>query len=209
MRKITSLTGLVSFFTVLITGIILYVVPHGRIAYWTNWQFCNLSKEQWGNFHINVGVLFLLSITFHIYYNWKSILKYLTNKSKQFKVFTKEFNIALIITMIFIVGTYVEIPPFSTIIKISGEIKNIATKKYGEPPYGHAESSSLKKFTKQTDIDLNAGMILLKQAGLKVENSSQTLKEIAAANNVSPQKLYLIMISKGNKSKKNKKMLGN
>ena len=199
MRKITSLTGLLSFLTILITSTILYIVPHGRVAYWTNWQFCNLSKEQWSHIHINVGVLFLLSIIFHIYYNWKPILKYLTNKSKQFKVFTKEFNIALILTIIFIVGTYAETPPFSTIIKISDEIKDTATKKYGEPPYGHAELSSLKKFTKKTNIDLNAGMILLKQAGLKIENSSQTLKEIAAINNVSPQKLYLIMISKSNK----------
>lgn len=194
MRRITSLTAFLSFFAVLLTSSILYIAPQGRVAYWADWRLWSLSKDQWGAVHINVGFLFLLSLALHIYYNWKPIVLYLKNKSERVRVFTQEFNVALVLIIVFVIGTYVEIPPFATLIQISDELKGSAAKKYGEPPYGHAELSSLKAFAKKAGIDLKAGMTLLSEAGYKVDNETQTLKEIARNNGVSPQQLYLAMI---------------
>ena len=193
MKKITSLTAFLSFLITLLTSIILYIVPHGRVAYWSDWKLWALSKEQWGAIHINVGFLFLLALLLHIYYNWKLIISYLKNRAKKITIFTKEFNIALILTALFIVGTYAEIPPFSTILNISGTIKEAATKKYGEPPYGHAELSSLKIFTKRMDIDLKKTINSLQEAGFKVDSETQTLQDIASKNRVSPHTIYLSM----------------
>lgn len=200
MRRVTSLTTFLSFFVVLLTSIVLYIVPQGRVAYWADWRLWSLSKEQWGAIHINVGFLFSLSLSLHIYYNWKTIVLYLKNKAKQVKVFTKEFNVALILILICIIGTYAEIPPFSTIIKISDEFKESAAKKYGEPPYGHAELSSIKTFAKKMGIDLKVGITLLKKAGYKVDNDTQILKEIAMNSGVSPQQIYLAMAPASDKS---------
>ena len=201
IRRITSLTAFLSFFVVLLTSIILYiVVPQGRIAYWADWRLWSLSKEQWGSVHINIGFLFLLSLSLHIYYNWEPIVLYLKNKAKHLKIFTKEFNIALILTTICIFGTYIEIPPFSTIIKISDNFKESAARKYGEPPYGHAELSSIKTLARRTGTDLKAGLILLEKAGYKVDNEMQTLQEISKNNSVSPQQIYWAMSPKTNKS---------
>lgn len=63
------------------TSVILYIVPHGRIAYWSDWHLFGLSKEEWGRIHNNLGVLFLLSLFLNLYYNWKPILFYLKNKT--------------------------------------------------------------------------------------------------------------------------------
>lgn len=197
-RRITSLTAFLSFFIVLVTSVILYIAPQGRVAYWADWRLWGLSKEQWGHIHINVGLLFLLSLSLHIYYNWKPIILYLKNKSKQLKVFTKDFNVALLLTFLFIIGTYAEIPPFSTVIKIGDDIKDSAAKKYGEPPYGHAELSSIKTFAKKMDIDLKTGITLLAKAGYKVDNETQLLQEIAKNNGVSPQQIFLAMTSASN-----------
>ena len=47
-----SLRSLIAFlvtwaFAVLtVTGIVLYIVPQGRIAYWTHWSLAGLDKEQ-------------------------------------------------------------------------------------------------------------------------------------------------------------------
>jgi hypothetical protein len=41
------------------TGIVLYIVPQGRIAYWTLWSFLGLNKEQWGDVHIMFGGIFI------------------------------------------------------------------------------------------------------------------------------------------------------
>ena len=193
IRKITSLTMLISFVLCILTSVILYIVPHGRIAYWSGWRLWGLDKTQWTNLHINLGVLFLIAGFLHIYYNWKPINAYLKNKSKQMKVFTIDFNIALIITLIVAIGTYLQIPPMSTIINIGESIKDSATDKYGEPPYGHAELSSLKLFTKKLDIDLSKSMKLLRQADIQFEDETQTIIEIAKANNLTPKQLYEII----------------
>jgi hypothetical protein len=193
IRRITSLTALLSFFCVLLTSVIMYIVPQGRVAYWADWRLWGLSKEQWGAIHINSGVLFLLALCLHIYYNWNPIVLYLKSKTKQLKVFTKEFNLALALTLICVVGTYVEIPPFATVIHISEAVKAAGARKYGEPPYGHAELSSLKTFAQKVDIDLEAAIVLLEQAGYQLDDENQTLKAIAQNNGVSPQQIYQAM----------------
>ncbi len=193
IRKITSLTALVSFILLILNSVVLYIVPHGRIAYWSDWRLWGLTKTEWGNQHIIIGVLFLISIFLHIYYNWKPILAYLKNRAKQFKLFTREFNIALILTIICTVGAYVEVPPFNWVLDFSESIKNSAAKTYGEPPYGRAELSTLKTFTAKMGFDLKQSMDLLEKAGVKLESEKQTLLEIAKLNKMAPQQVYSAM----------------
>jgi len=96
IRKIASLTAALSFIVMLLTNIILYIVPQGRIAYWADWRLWNLTKEQWGNIHINTGILLLTALGFHIYYNWKPILSYLKDAElSSLKTFTKKMGLDL------------------------------------------------------------------------------------------------------------------
>jgi len=193
IRKITSLTALVSFVLLLVTSTVLYIVPQGRVAYWTDWRLWGLSKSQWGNIHINLGVLLLLAVSFHIYYNWKPITSYLKDKGRKLKIFTKEFNLALVISMIFIAGTYFQAPPFIWIIQVSESIKDAGARKYGEPPYGHAELSSFKTFTARMGFDPEESMERLKRAGIRIESQRQTIQEIAGLNNLTSQQVYQAM----------------
>ena len=193
MRKITSLTALVSFILEILTSVILYIVPQGRIAYWADWHLWGLTKTQWTDLHLNLGVLFLLAMCLHIYYNWNPITAYLKNKARQLRVFTKEFNAALILTTIFLLGTYFLIPPFSTIIEISNSIKDKAARHYGEPPYGHAELSSLKTFVGKVGLDLEDSMKRLRQEGITFTDESQSLADIAKLNKLPPQQIYAVM----------------
>lgn len=200
LRKITSLTAGLTFIAMVLTSVILYIVPQGRIAYWADWRFWGYSKEQWGNLHINTGILFLLALGLHIYYNWTPILNYLKNKSKNIKVFTREFNAALALTLVCILGTHFEIPPFSSILAVSATIKDQAAEKYGEPPYGHAELSSLKTFAQKVGLDPYQSMEQIKAAGFIVEDESQTLADISKKNRVPPQQIYLAMKPKAGAS---------
>ena len=193
MRKITSMTLLLSLVVLIINSVVLYVVPEGRVAYWADWTFLGLTKEDWGGQHTTVGVLFLLAGILHIYYNWKPIVAYMKNKAKEVKIFTGSFNIALIVTLFFVIGTYFSIPPMSTIIDISGSIKNNAAIKYGEPPYGHAETSSLKMFTKKEGLDLTKSMELLAAAGIQVTDEKELIKDIAKNSGKSPNEVYLVI----------------
>ena len=99
IRRIVSLLLIFSFILLLITGIVLYIVPAGRIAFWADWRFIGLTKEQWGDIHIISGILGLLVGFIHIIFNWKSIVLYLKNRKKEVRIFNLNFNIAMIITV--------------------------------------------------------------------------------------------------------------
>lgn len=193
MRKITSLTALLSFIVLILNSVILYIVPHGRIAFWADWQLWGLDKAAWEDQHIIIGVLFLVAIFLHIYYNWKVIVSYLKNKAKELKFFNKEFNIAMIVTIVCVIGSYFTVPPFSWVLDFGESIKDSAAVKYGIPPYGQAQDSTLKTLAQRTGFDLNRGIENLKKAGIRFENERQTLLEIAQLNRMTPQQVYLVM----------------
>lgn len=193
IRKITSMTMLVSLVLLLVNSVILYIVPEGRVAYWADWHMVGLTKSEWGDQHVTVGVLFLVASCLHMYFNWPVITAYMKNKAREIKVFTGSFNVALLVTLLVAVGTYFEVPPMSTIVHFGGVIKDGGAKKYGEPPYGHAELSSLKLFAKKEGLDAEKAVELLQGAGLKVESSKETLKVIAANNRLTPQQVYEII----------------
>ena len=190
LRKVTSMTMLLSFIFCILSSIILYIVPHGRVAYWADWHLWGLSKSQWGDLHINLGLLFLLAGLLHIFYNWKVITAYMKNKARQVKVFTPSFNTALVLCLIIGLGTFYKVPPIYSVISFGESLKDAAAEKYGEPPYGHAELSSLKSFSKKVDIDLEGAMKLLKEQGIAFAGEKQTIAEIAEANGMTPQQVH-------------------
>jgi len=193
MRKITSMTMLLSFAALLLTSIVLYIVPHGRVAYWSGWRLWGLSKNQWGDLHINLGFLFIIAGLLHIYYNWKPLLSYMKDKAKKVKVCTASFNVALLFVLFVTVGTLLGIPPMSTVIHFGETLKERASEKYGEPPYGHAELSSLRIFARRTDMDLDKALALLQNASITVQGPDQTILQIARANNTTPKAVFDIM----------------
>lgn len=90
-------------------------------------------------------------------------------------------------------GAYFTLPPFNWVLDASVAIKEAAAVRYGEPPYGGAENTTLKDFTRRAGYDLVESMERLKGAGIRFENDMQTLKDIARLNRLSPQQIYLSM----------------
>src|SRR6056297_1208922 len=193
MRKITSLTSLVAFVLLLLSSVVLYIVPAGRVAYWADWRLWGLSKESWGAVHINLGVLMLIAMVFHVYYNWGSIVSYLKNKKKELRVVTADFIVSVVVTLLVIVGTLAGVPPLSSIIHLGEKISETANIQYGEPPYGHAELSAFSDFVRNINAPLEGSLLKLEQAGIQVIAPSQTIQSIAANNNIAPQALYLLI----------------
>jgi hypothetical protein len=192
-RKAISLTALWAFGLLILTSIILYIVPVGRVAYWADWRLWGLTKTQWGELHINLGLLFLIAGGLHIYLNWNAILVYLKTRSKRLRIFTRDFNIATALTALVMLGTYYELPPFSTVIAVSSAIKDAGAVKYGEPPYGHAELSSLKTFADRMGWNLGQSLARLEQNGFQMADAQLTLKDAAVKYGVTPQQIYQAM----------------
>lgn len=189
MRKITSLTLGFSFLIMTYTGIMLFIAPQGKIAYWSNWEFLGLSKTQFGDIHITSMFVMILFGILHVYYNWKPIVSYLKDSSKKVSFTKKEFLIALGINVIFIVGTLYLIKPFSSILDLNSDIKQYWTEEYGKPPFSHAEEVTLKKLCKNMDLDYEEAKETLKENNI-IFSEKQSLKEIGKANNLSPAEIY-------------------
>ncbi|MFN2352947.1 MAG: DUF4405 domain-containing protein [Desulfopila sp.] len=193
MRKITSLTALLSFLVLVLNSVVLYIAPHGRVAYWADWRFWGLTKTEWANQHIIIGILFFLAILLHTYYNWKPIVAYLKNKARQLRIFNRHCTIALLLVAICTLGAYVEVQPFRSVLTFSESIKNQTAQQYGQPPYGRAELATMKIFTAKMGLDLTDSLKRLREAGIELEDEEQTLLDIARSNNTSPQQVYKLM----------------
>lgn len=198
MRKITSLTLIIAGFIEIVTSVILYIVPAGRVAYWADYKFFGLSKTEWGNIHITVGTLLLVVAFFHIYFNWRPLMAYIKNRTKKITLFTKSFNIALLISIYVTIGTLYNLPPMNYVLELGEYFSDTANEKYGEPPYGHAELSSFKMFCSKTNLDFEKAVGLLNVAGIKSKGPEEPIGELAKNNGISPQQLYDVIKSASN-----------
>jgi hypothetical protein len=46
-RGLASFLTLFGFLIMALTGLILYIMPAGRVAYWIHWEMIGLSKTGW------------------------------------------------------------------------------------------------------------------------------------------------------------------
>ena len=194
LRRVVSLSLMLSVFTMLVTSIILYIVPQGRVAYWSEWSLWGISKSQWGALHTNLGLFMLIAAFFHVYFNWRPMTSYMKNKARDFRLFTPNFNVALVVVAAFTALTLAELPPMVWIQDLRGTIEDNLAASLGEPPYGHAEESSLRVFLRNVALDTNRAKDNMKAAGIVVDDPTTAVIDIARANGVSPQQLYEIML---------------
>ena len=190
MRKVISLLMLWAMLAMTYTGIMLFIAPEGKVAYWVNWTMLGMGKSQFRNMHVSFMVLFIIATIFHIYYNWKPMINYMKNTAKKFIFFSRENIIALGITFAFIAGTLYTTQPFSSLFALEKDIKHYWGETLGKPPYGHAELSSFTTFCKRMGYDVDEAIEVLKEAGIEVKNKKHSLKQIAKYNNITPAKIY-------------------
>lgn len=194
-QRFVSLSAGLSFVLIFISSGVLYFIPDRKVTSWTDWRFLGLDKQQWDNLHINLGIFFLVMIVWHIYFNWKPIKHYLKVK-KEWKIFTREFNVALIWVLMFMVGTVTMTLPFSFLVNIGNGIKAVNSLEDGDPPFGYAEYATLQDFCLLLRIDLLHATQKLKEKEVHFDSPRVTLKKIASANGISPKKIYEIIKEK-------------
>ena len=196
-QRAVSLSLGLTFIVMLLSSGVLYFIPDRGVTAWSAWSFLGLDKQQWDNLHINLGLLFLVFLIWHIYYNWKPIKNYLKVK-KEWVIFTKEFNFSLLLVSLFMIGTIWMILPFSFFVNIGNGIKAINAKSAGMPPFAYAEQATLKDYTILMHLEYANVVKKLKEEQLSFK-ANETLKKIALNNGLSPQKLSKMILPKGTK----------
>ncbi len=207
-RVFTSFMMFFSFAVEAITGIILYIVPPGRVANWTNWKLLGLSKAQWQSWHTLFGYLFIIIAILHIIYNWKSLIYYLKSKLKEKLKHKKEIYTTLVIVILFSVGSLFNIPPFSSVYDLGEKISESWETKESSPPIPHAEKLNVEELSKYIEKKPEEIFEILKKEGIVVSEKNKTFEEIAKDNNVSPSDLLDLINSKTKNNQETKRGYG-
>ena len=193
-RGLTSLMGAAGLLVMGISGLVAYLMPHGRIAYWNDWHFLGLTKTQWGDIHIISGILFLVAMGFHIYFNWKPFISYLKGKAAQMKGRKRELWITLAALVLVVAAGIHPFPPLSWLVDLNTALKNSwVTTPAHEPPFGHAEELKLGVFCKKMRIPVDKAVELLTQKGLKGVSLQAPVIDIARLNQTAPAALYALI----------------
>jgi len=123
-RAFVSVTSMLSFLGMSVTGVALFVTPPGRIAHWTAWTLFGLTKDQWVGLHIWFSIVFLVAAVFHLYLNWRPLISYFKNRARRTFALRWEWVLSLAICALVLVGTLGEVTPFSNVLALSERIKH-------------------------------------------------------------------------------------
>jgi hypothetical protein len=184
-RRTSSLTLLVSGCIIFVSSLILYIGPPTHVAHFSDWRMMGLTKCQWNAIHIMTGLLFVIAMFLHIYFNWQMILAYLKNKRREMVFFTRPFVSAVVITAYVCAGTLWGLPPMNQIIKWIKSVKIGHVHAYGTPPFGRAEQSSLRRIAEYMGWDAKKCFITLQEKGVKVTSVDQSITQVAEINGIS------------------------
>ena len=197
-RGWTTFVVIIAFIVDTISGIILYIAPHGRVANWTNWNIWGLNKEEWAAIHTIFGYILLIIVGIHLYYNWKMFMSFIWSKIRKVLNLKWELSAAILINLLLFVATLWNIPPFSTTMSLGERFKESwKESKAIAAPVRQAQELSLQEFAARIQTPVDQILSALKSKGFAVKNAQQTLEEIAKENRTSPDKLYEAMTSEG------------
>jgi magnesium-transporting ATPase (P-type) len=147
-RVFTSFGLFLSFFMLLVSGVILYIFP-GRSP-GVIWEMGGLTKPAWQNQHIIFGFAFSLLSLGHLFLiNWHAFLSYLKAKTTQGIKRPAELLTIVILSLVVGFGTYFGIQPFSGILEFGKQISKSWEPKGKDAPKPFVEHLTLAAILQQ------------------------------------------------------------
>jgi hypothetical protein len=196
-RSFISVLTALSFIGMAFTGIILFVVPPGRVANWTGWTLLGLTKHEWIGLHDWFSIIFVVASVIHLYLNWKPFVSYFKSKATKAFALRGEWAAAVVVCVVVFAGTLGDIRPFSSLLEWNENIKHSWESPQQRAPIPHAELMSLDELAKQVQgVSLETMLSNLKAAGIEVESADIVLGELAEAYNMTPVSLYDIALGR-------------
>jgi len=189
-RAFVTFYVILSFAVIAVSGVVLYVSPPGRVANWSEWTLGLLTKATWQAVHTIFAFLFVLAVAFHVYFNWRVILNYLTRKLSEGIRRRRELALASALGLLVFVLTLTGSAPFETAMTVGETLKNSWATPATEPPVPHAELWTLSQLAENAKIPLDNVLANLKEAGIEPAGTGVTLANLAAELKKTPQEVY-------------------
>jgi hypothetical protein len=191
-RSYVSISLMLSFFVIAVSGVVLYLAPPGRVARWISWMMLGFNRGQWEDLHTLFSYLFIIFGVFHLFlFNWKLFFSYLHSRITR-KINRKREIVYALLTFLFIaIFTLAKWPPVYSIMNLGNTISSGWADRRGAPPVPHAEEMTINDIASElfrTEPELVIDK--LKELGFVIRDGSQTLDSIAIQNDTAPSELF-------------------
>jgi hypothetical protein len=193
LRGLVTLLTAVAFSIMIVSGVMLYLAPRGRVANWTGWTLLGLGKEQWSGLHMTAAVLLLMVIGFHLYFNFRPLCHYVSSRVTRSGVRLRELAVAGVVGLVLVAGTVAGVWPFSTVVAMNEEIKDrweSTAGTIGRAPSTRTQETSVREFAARTGLSLDAMTEALKAHGIEVEDAEIPISALARQHGLSLQRIH-------------------
>ncbi|MFY9150445.1 MAG: DUF4405 domain-containing protein [Prolixibacteraceae bacterium] len=194
-KSFVSFSLVWSFIIILISGIVLYIAPPGRVSNWTNWTLFGFSKAGWQAIHTIFSYTFVILSVFHLFtLNWKAFWSYLVSRSTTGLNKQKELLVSLGLISVIFLGTYFNTQPFKAVIDFGEWTTESWEEKDEQAPVPHAELLTIRELSgKYIPLSADSILMIIRQNGLIADSIGQTISTISELNQITPAKLYSII----------------
>lgn len=194
-RALTSVLIFAGFLVLVVSGIMLFVAPPGRVANWSNWTLFGLTKKQWTSLHVCFSALFLIVSIVHLILNWRPMIGYFKDRLAGRLGFRWEWATALVVCAVVAVGTHYKWPPFAQLLAWNDTLKESWETPGRRAPIPHAELLSLAELARQAGVPLADATNRLAAAGIAVPSPEVQVEELARQHHRSAQQIYDLMVN--------------
>ena len=123
-RSFVSYFLLFSGIVLIVSGVVLYVAPSGRVAHSTDWHLLWMDKAAWESVHTNAGYVSIFFGIVHLLLNWKVLLHYLWNRTRRAHQLKSEIVVSLALTLVVLLGSAWDWPVFSDVMTLGETFQN-------------------------------------------------------------------------------------
>jgi len=193
-RAFTSVLIAVSFVTLAVTGVMLFVSPPGRVANWTNWTLLGLTKHEWTGLHVGFSAVFLVIAVVHTVLNWRPLLGYFKDRLTRRLGLRWEWAAALAACALVYGGIRAGFPPFSSLLSFNETVKQSWDQPAQRAPIPHAELLTLAELAEKAGVALPEAVSRLTVKGIEGARADIVVEELARQNQRAAQQLYEMIL---------------
>ncbi|NLX98755.1 MAG: DUF4405 domain-containing protein [Rhodopirellula sp.] len=188
-KGFTSLLLACTFLVVAVSGVILFMTPRGRVANWTGWTLLGLDKHEWAALHINTCLVFLAVALGHLLLNWRLFWSYIRGGTSRVNL-KAEMVVAVLATAAVVAGTLYDLPPFSSVVALNGNIKDYWDRMTTAAPAPHADEFTLERLSETVGLSADDLISALHKEGIAAANPQVTLASLSPSNGIVPRDIY-------------------
>ncbi len=193
LRAFISIYLVASGLVLALTGVVCYIKPSGRVASWIDWSFLGLDKGAWEALHTVFAFLFAAAAVIHVILNWKAFWNYIRSRVERGLDRRLELALATGLTLIVLGLTLGGIFPCGTFMRLGEAASDGWGRGDATPPIARVERYSLATFCRLLELDLDTAIAELRSAGLTGVDPEVTVRDLAAANTIAPQRIGRIL----------------